>query len=162
MLSFTDLIKKGVAPSPYKTDIIGNEMPDLDRFIVNYNNIWGCISDTHMSKGDDGRYYITGQLFRNAKQTTQFVYAITWGNYQFCHSSVGANCLAQYCENNGKYLTHEIVNGDNVLVVNSLSAEEIELLIKSRQGFTNSLACKDQSCETPLYDVLNSKLSFKY
>ena len=49
MLTFSDLIKSGIAPAPYKTNIVTNDFESLDRFVINYNNIWGMISDTHMS-----------------------------------------------------------------------------------------------------------------
>ena len=50
MLTFTDLIKQNIAPSPYKTNVIDDSS---DRICINYNNIWGILTDTHMSKGED-------------------------------------------------------------------------------------------------------------
>lgn len=124
MLTFSDLIKKGVAPSPYKTNVIGPE--NSDRFIINYNNIWGIISDTHMSKGEDGNYYITGQLFRNKANTERFIYSSTWGGYCFKDSSLKCACLFDYCRSNYKTIEHTIVNGDDVLVLKDFTEEQKE------------------------------------
>lgn len=124
MLTFSDLIKKGVAPSPYKTNVIGPETSD--RFIINYNNIWGIISDTHMSKGEDGNYYITGQLFKNREKTQNFLYAYMWGGYCFKDSSLKCNSLFNYCQSNYKTVSHEIVNGDDVLVLREFTDEQKE------------------------------------
>lgn len=123
MLTFSDLIKSGVAPSPYKTNIIGNES---DRFVINYNNIWGVISDTHMSKGEDGAYYITGQLFRDKEKTQNFLYAWRWGNFYFKDSSLQSQSLYDYCKKNYKTIAHEVVNGDDVLVVRDFTEDQKE------------------------------------
>lgn len=121
MLTFSDLIEKGIAPSPYKTNVISDKS---DRFVVNYNNIWGLISDTHMSIGEDGNYYITGQLFRDRRKTEEFVYAWTWGGYSFKDSSLKCQSLRDYCMRNYKTISHEIVNGDDVLVVRNFTEEQ--------------------------------------
>lgn len=126
MLTFNDLIKSGVAPSPYKTNVLGNGTDNLDRFIINYNNIWGIISDTHMSKGDDGNYYITGQLFRDRQKTCNFLYALAWGGYCFKDSSLKCQSLYDYCRSNYKTVSHRIVNGDDVLVVKDFTDEQKE------------------------------------
>lgn len=126
MLTFSDLIKSGIAPAPYKTNIVTNDFESLDRFVINYNNIWGMISDTHMSKGEDGNYYITGQLFRDKEKTTNFLYAWNWGGYQFKNSSVGISSLYDYLRRNYKTVSHEIVNGDDVLVVRDFTKEQRE------------------------------------
>ena len=123
MLTFSDLIKKGIAPSPYKKDVITT---DSDRFIINYNNIWGIISDTHMGKGEDGNYYITGQLFKDKAKTENFIHAWTWGGYCFKDSSLKCTSLFQYCQSNYKTVAHEIVNGDDVLVLKEFTDEQKE------------------------------------
>lgn len=123
MLKFSDLINSGIAPSPYKKNVISNE---TDRFIINYNNIWGVISDTHMSKGEDGVYYITGQLFKDRDKTNNFIYAWTWGGYHFKDSSLRCKSLFSYCQENLKTISHEIVNGDDVLAVRDFTEEQKE------------------------------------
>ena len=149
MLTFNDLIKDNVAPSPYKTNIVANNLEELDRFVINYNNIWGVVSDTHMSKGDDGKYYITGQLFRDAKKTNCFVYGTFWGGYCFHDSSMKADCLFSYAQRNGKTIHHEIVNGDDVLVLDDFTEEQREsapsrawtVLLRCQMKTTKSLTC---------------------
>lgn len=126
MLTFSDLIKSGIAPSPYKTNIVGNDISKLDRFVINYNNIWGMITDTHMSKGDDGNYYITGQIFKDKGKTNNLLYAWNWGNYQFKDSSIGMISLSEYLKRNYKTVSHEVVNGDDVLVVRNFTEEQRE------------------------------------
>ena len=124
MLTFSDLIKSGIAPSPYKKSVVDDS--GSDRFIINYNNIWGIISDTHMSKGEDGLYYITGQLFRDREKTQNFLYAWTWGGYAFKDSSMKCQSLFDYCKKNYKTVAHEIVNGDDVLVLRDFTEEQRE------------------------------------
>lgn len=126
MLTFSDLIKSGIAPSPYKTNIVTNDFESLDRFVMNYNNIWGMITDTHMSKGDDGNYYITGQIFKDKGKTNNLLYAWNWGNYQFKDSSIGMISLSEYLKRNYKTVSHEVVNGDDVLVVRNFTEEQRE------------------------------------
>ena len=123
MLTFSDLIKSGIAPSPYKKNVVGN---GSDRFIINYNNIWGIISDTHMSLGEDGVYYITGQLFRDKDKTNNFIYAWTLGGYSFKDSSMHCQSLFDYCRKNYKTIAHEVVNGDDVLAVRDFTEDQRE------------------------------------
>lgn len=121
MLTLTDLIAQGVAEPIYKNNVVtttGN-----DRFIINYNNIWGMISDTHMSKGDDGNYYITGQLFRDEKLTNDFLLSAFWGGYCFKDSSLGVTCLQHYLELNGYNPVRIVVNGDDVLGLIEITKE---------------------------------------
>ena len=130
MLTFSDLIKNNIAPSPYKTNVIGNELTENDRFVINYNNIWGVVTDTHMSKGDDGNYYITGQLFRSREKTEQFLHAWSWGGCSFKDSSMHCQSLWDYIRNNYKTVQHEIVNGDDVLVLRDFTEEQREYVEK--------------------------------
>ena len=124
MLTFSDLIKKGVAPSPYKTNVIGPENSGLR--ISSYYNCCCIISDTHRRKGEDGNYYITGQLFRNKANTECFIYSRTWGGYCFKDSSLKCACLFDYCRSNYKTIEHTIVNGDDVLVLKDFTDEQKE------------------------------------
>lgn len=121
MITFSDLLKNNVAPSPYKFDVITSSS---DRFLINYNNIWGVISDTRMSIGEDGNYYITGSLIKNKEKCEQFVYACSWGNYMFKDSSIAVNSLYDYCIKNRKTIQHDIVNGDDVLVIKEFTEEQ--------------------------------------
>jgi len=122
MLTFSDLIKANVAPAPYEFDVVTTT--GLDRMIINYNNIWGCVTDTHMSKGEDGTYYITGQLFRNPDMTDDLLVSEFWGGYCFKDSSVGARSLEQYLESFGYSACRAVKNGDDVLMLVPIKIEE--------------------------------------
>lgn len=123
MLTFNDLIKDNIAPSPYKTNVIDRS---CDRICVNYNNIWGILTDTHMSKGENGKYYITGSLLKDKRKTNDLVLSGWLGNYSFRDSSVGANNLLDYAHRNHFIIAHTIVNGDDVLELTPMTDEELE------------------------------------
>ena len=123
MLTFTDLIKQNIAPSPYKTNVINDSS---DRICINYNNIWGILTDTHMSKGEDGKYYITGSLLKNKTKTVSLVNYTTWGGVYFGDSSVNAVSLSDYAHKNHLLISHDIVNGDDVLVLTPMDEDEIK------------------------------------
>ena len=122
MLTFSDLIKNNVAPTPYEMDVVTTT--GLDRLIINYNNIWGCISDTHMSKGEDGNYYITGQLFSDPVLTDEFIASRFWGDYCFKDSSVGAATLEEYLAMFGYTAVRMKRNGDDVICLVQLEKKE--------------------------------------
>jgi hypothetical protein len=115
MLTFTDLIQLGVASARY-TNVITNETPEMDRIVINYNNIWGCITDTHMTKKDD-IYIITGSLLRDKKKTEHLMYSRYWGGYDFSQASVCCNSLFEFVYKNGLCAQHDVINGDDVLII---------------------------------------------
>ena len=99
MKTFQDLIKNGVAPNRYDSVYIGS-IPDSDPFIRGYNNVWGVVSDTHMSHYGENQYIITGSLVSNTSKFSQFLYAYYWGGYSFNASEAakvnGIRCLSEY------------------------------------------------------------------
>lgn len=127
MLTFKQLIDAGVAPAPYK-NIIAQGNQERDWFLETYNNIWGVVTDTHMSKTSDGGYIITGQLFRDADKTSNFIYACTWcnGAYRFKDSSAQCESLNMYAQQHHYTISHEKVNGDDALVLRPFTDEQIE------------------------------------
>lgn len=163
MLTFTDLINSGVAPSPYKKNVIG---PDTDRFMVNYNNIWGSVTDTHMSKGDDGKYYITGSLFRRKNKTEELIYGCWWGGYSFSNSSIGYKTLYDYCIANHKVIQHTKVNNDDVLVVFDMSEDQKEYVEKNHMGsdmiYNSGCCCGDIDKQTKNEREIADSLGFHY
>lgn len=166
MLTFSDLIKNNIAPSPYKTNVIGNELTENDRFVINYNNIWGVVTDTHMSKGDDGNYYITGQLFRSREKTEQFLHAWSWGGCSFKDSSMRCQSLWDYIRNNYKTVQHEIVNGDDVLVLRDFTEEQREYVEKyyksCMQGAEVTADWKQREEDSKKNADVERSLIFKY
>jgi hypothetical protein len=162
MITFSDLIKNNVAPSPYKFDVITSSS---DRFLINYNNIWGIVTDTRMSIGEDGNYYITGSLIKNERKTNDLVYSWTWGDYNFNDSSLGISTLFEYCKRNHKTIHHEIVNGDDVLVVKNYTQEQEEYCNKNSCNCVNpypfgACDCSDDTSKKE-EEIINS-LNFKY
>lgn len=122
MLTFNDLIKNNVAPSPYKVNVVDS----TDRICINYNNIWGVLTDTHMSKGEDGKYYITGSILKDRRLAENLVMYCNWGNYYFRDSSVGAYCLLDFAHKNHLVISHSIINGDDVLELKPMTDDEIK------------------------------------
>lgn len=122
MLTFSDLIANNVAPSPYRMNVVTTT--GFDRLIINYNNIWGCISDTHMSKGDDGVYYITGQLLQDEMKFKDFLFSSYWGGYCFKDSSLRVTTLHEYLKMFGYAAVRQTRNGDCVAVLKPI--EEVK------------------------------------
>ena len=130
MLTFTDLIKSGVGTSCYSTNVVGSDSgyAKQDRFIINYNNIWGVVTDTHMSKGEDSFYYITGSMIADERKAERLLYGLNVGNYYFSNSSLGNKCsnLFAYLRMNRMKAERTIVNGDFVLKIVPMSEEEVQ------------------------------------
>lgn len=128
MITFTDLINKGVAPSPYQTNIVGGDITNYDPFVINYNNIWGVVTDTHMSKGDNNYYYISGSLISDYNKTRSLFYDTHVGNYYFNNSSLGTSTLYEFLRNFRKKAKRMVVNGDWVIVIEKMSEEQCATL----------------------------------
>lgn len=125
MLTFKDLIDNNVAPPNYHDDW---STYSCDRFIVNYNNIFGVVTDTNMHKDESGRYIITGSLFKSEDKTIEFVYAQEWAHCKFMDSSLHVSSLWTYAVDNYMRLVHEKVNGDDVLVCIPMTDEERQVV----------------------------------
>lgn len=128
MKTFQDLIKAGIAPSRYDTKLMG-QTTDTDPLVRTYNNIWGIISDTHMSRLEDGRYVITGSMVSDQRKFSTFLYAERWGGYNFGNSSLKTLSdsylsLCSLINRNNCVGSFEKINGDNVYVLTPLSDEQ--------------------------------------
>lgn len=107
---FSDLIAKGVASFQEKP--VGSTVPTLDPMVKAYNNLWGLLTDTHMSKvGDD--YIITG-TFVKSRYWEGFKYCSYYGNTNIKLGS-GYNTLEQMVSVNGYQMTPDLYNGDYVI-----------------------------------------------
>lgn len=80
---FSDLIAAGVAP--FRSEPIAPETPCHDPICHTYNNLWGILTDTHMSCAE-GRYIITGTFVGDPKKWTSLMYASFWGGCRFIDS----------------------------------------------------------------------------
>jgi hypothetical protein len=122
MLTFSDLIKNGVAPSRYEQPI-AKETPTGDPFVRAYNNVWGVVSDTHMNKIDDDDYFITGTLVVNQRRWMQFLNAEHWGAYSFLNTAAArvnnAKTLSDFLTANGLEGYFDTINGDQVFYLRS-------------------------------------------
>lgn len=159
MLTFNDLISQNITPSPYKTNVIDDSS---DRICINYNNIWGILTDTHMSRGEDGKYYITGSLLKNKRKATDLVLNFWWGGYSFSDSSVGANSLLDYAHKNHLLVAHEIVNGDDALVLTQMTDDEIEWYEKTQKGNVCCYGCYADEKPTKKDKDMSNLLCFDY
>mgnify|MGYP006978482456 CR=1 FL=1 len=137
MLTFNELIKNNIAPSPYKTNVIDCSS---DRICINYNNIWGILTDTHMSKGENGKYYITGSLLKDKNKTIDLVHSSFLGNCFFRDASVNAYNLLDYVHKNHLLVAHSIVNGDDVLELTPMTDDEIKWYEENNIG-NNKYCC---------------------
>lgn len=107
---FSELIAKGVASFQEKP--VGSFTPTLDPMVKAYNNLWGALTDTHMSKVDDG-YIITG-TFVKTPYWERFKYSYYWGSTNIKLGS-GFNSLENMISLNGYMMTPDLYNGDYVI-----------------------------------------------
>ena len=107
---FSDLIKKGVAAFQEKP--VGSPVPTLDPMVKAYNNLWGLLTDTHMSAVEDG-YIITG-TFVKSQYWERFKYCSYWGTTNIKLGS-GFCSLENMVNANGYVMTPDIYNGDYVI-----------------------------------------------
>lgn len=107
---FSEMIKAGVASFEEKP--IGSFTPTLDPMVKTYNNLWGLLTDTHMSAVDDG-YIITGT----------FVKSQYWEGFKYCgyYGNTNIKLGSGYCNlecmvwTNGYEMKPDLYNGDYVI-----------------------------------------------
>lgn len=81
---FSELVKFGVASRHY--DDIAPDTAGSCNICRAYNNLWGVLTDTHMSCFPDGRRIITGTLISNQEKWNNLLYYCTWGGVRFATS----------------------------------------------------------------------------
>ena len=116
---FTELVDAGVASPNYTP--IAKDTPTFCPVCHAYNNIWGIISDTHMSCLDNGRRIITGTFISNVPKWTQFVFAPNWGGVRF--DTTGYMSLSEFLCVHGLETCATNINGQPAI--------ELVLMIKS-------------------------------
>ena len=107
---FSDLINKGVAA--FQERPVGSPIPTLDPMVKAYNNLWGLLTDTHMSAVEDG-YIITG-TFLKTQYWEGFKYASYYGSTNIRLGS-GYYSLENMVYSNGYEMKPDIYNGDYVI-----------------------------------------------
>lgn len=108
---FSEMINKGVAAFEEKP--VGSFTPTLDPMVRSYNNLWGALTDTHMSIVGDGEYIITG-TFVNTPSWERFKYCSNWGTTCIKLGS-GYGSLEQMVWVNGYEMKPDLYNGDYVI-----------------------------------------------
>lgn len=108
---FSDLINKGVAAFQEKP--VGSPTPTIDPMVKAYNNLWGLLTDTHMSKLCDECYIITG-TFVKSQYWERFKYCGYWGSTNIRLGS-GYDSLECMVYSNGYQMTPDTYNGDYVI-----------------------------------------------
>ena len=107
---FSELIAAGVASFQEKP--VGTPTPCLDPIVKLYNNVWGVLTDTHMSKTPEG-YIITGT----------FVASPHWDSFKYCSFRGNTNIklasgfysLEHMVSSFGFQMVPDLYNGDNAI-----------------------------------------------
>ena len=107
---FSEMIKKGIASFSEKP--VGSPVPTLDPIVKAYNNLWGLLTDTHMSAVEDG-YIITG-TFVKGPYWESFKYCSYYGNTNIKLGSGYCN-LESMIYSNGYEMKPDVYNGDYVI-----------------------------------------------
>lgn len=107
---FSEMINKGVAA--FQERPVGSPIPTLDPMVKAYNNLWGLLTDTHMSVVEDG-YIITG-TFVKTQYWPGFTYASYYGNTNIKLGS-GYYSLENMVYSNGYEMKPDTYNGDYVI-----------------------------------------------
>lgn len=104
---FTELVNAGVAS--FKSDPIAADRPQYCPVCHTYNNVWGVITDTHMSNLPDGRRVITGTFVSNTPKWTQLMFSSYWGGVRF--DTTGYMSLSEFLYKSGLETRSITLNG---------------------------------------------------
>lgn len=108
---FTELVDAGVAS--FKHEPIAQDKPHYCPVCHTYNNVWGVITDTHMSCLPDGRRVITGTFVSDCPKWTQLMYASFWGGVRF--DTTGYMSLSEFLYKSGLETRSIVLNGQNAI-----------------------------------------------
>ena len=123
---FSEMINKGVASFCERP--VGTPTPSLDPMVKTYNNLWGLLTDTHMSPVEDG-YIITG-TFVKGPYWESFKYCSYYGNTNIKLGS-GYSSLENMVYINGYEMKPDIYNGDYVIHLTKKSIDDPDSGIES-------------------------------
>lgn len=108
---FTDLVDAGVAG--FQSTPIAPEVPHYCPICHTYNNVWGIITDTHMSCLPDGRRVITGTFVGDPKKWSLLMYSPYWGGVRF--DTTGYMSLSEFLYKSGLETRSIFLNGQNAI-----------------------------------------------
>ncbi|MDE7348003.1 MAG: hypothetical protein K2N48_14830, partial [Muribaculaceae bacterium] len=108
---FTELVNAGVAS--FNPEPIAPDVPHYCPICHTYNNVWGVITDTHMSCLPDGRRVITGTFVSDPKKWTNLMYSSFWGGVRF--DTTGYMSLSEFLYKSGLETRSIFLNGQNAI-----------------------------------------------
>lgn len=92
-------------------------MPEQDYICRYYNNIFGVITDTHMSCDDNGVRIITGHII-GTPNWNKFLYSRYWGGVDVCNNDPSRPCcLADFLSKLGLVGSYTSINNDAAYAV---------------------------------------------
>lgn len=91
MRNFNESRKQWANGGTYFQNVLP-ETPQLDPIVRTYNSLWGTLTNTHMSRSDEGDYIITGTILGADKDWKRILYSCVWGGcrldqFGFCSLS---------------------------------------------------------------------------
>ena len=159
---FSDLINQGIAPARYQ-DFTKEEPSSLasidDNMIITYNNYWGVITDTHMSRKGD-HIVITGSLLRSERKTRCLMYSGFWGDVQLRGIVPEVSNLSGFLNAYGYTWYRDILNGDWVVKIVPAENEKVAQVATSESlNEANTKVTFD--LRNDVYNVL-AELAYEY
>lgn len=118
---FTELVAQGVAEFSHTP--IASDVPQQSQLCRDYNNIWGIITDTHMSMVE-GRPVITGTFVSDERKWMNLHYQDHWGGVQFY--TTGYCSLSDFLYKHGLIPNRIVLNGQPAieLIENPIKQEK--------------------------------------
>ena len=107
---FSELVAAGVAS--FNHEPIAPQTPCHDPICHAYNNLWGVLTDTHMSCAD-GRYVITGTFVGDPKKWSKLMWSPNWGGCNFIDS--GYYSLSEFLCQAGYEPRTTVLNGQTAI-----------------------------------------------
>lgn len=104
---FSELVAMGIAG--FEHTPIAQETPQYCPVCHTYNNVWGVITDTHMSCLPNGRRVITGTFVSKTPEWTRLMYASFWGGVRF--DTTGYMSLSEFLYTHGLETVAITLNG---------------------------------------------------
>lgn len=110
---FSELVNAGVAG--FQSTPIAQDTPQYCPVCHTYNNVWGVITDTHMSCLPDGRRVITGTFVSDPQKWTRLMYEPYWGGIRF--DTTGYSSLSEFLYRSGLETQAIVLNGQPALAL---------------------------------------------
>lgn len=130
---FSEMIARGIAKFEYTSYI--PSIPSSDYISRTYNNIFGLVTDTHMTKTGKDTWTITGHFLKNKDGWMKFIYSSYRGGVVF--APYGYYSLYDFLDKNQLYFQdYGILNGDTVAIITTKPQIEDTVSATSREETT--------------------------